>query len=551
MFEIPKELPTDAKALADLRAEAVDAFNDLYKDGSTSAEDLERMEEIVNFVGEIDERNAADKRAASAAELKSKLDARNDDKGDTEPEETNDDQAADDETGEDTEPEQEREDGDRPETEPEQEPEREQVTAAARRTTTFSRAASGKTPQNVPAQQHGFRLTTSAKNFETGVVDSRRVAEEFGALAEGRAARVIGANGRSETTVAYLERDFGDEFTIRDDADAERVLEHATNESRLDGGSLTAAGGWCAPSETVYDFLPTAAPAGLLSLPEVTIRRGGVRVPKEPDFASIYNDLGFFQTEAEAQAGTEKNCYEIPCGEFAEFRLNAAGICLTAGILQSKAWPELTTKFVNEALRIHQHKLNAYKVRSIIDGSTKVGTLTGPMFGTAGAVLSALELQVSDLRAKHRIGRTQSVEGIAPEWLLSVLRADLAYRERVLPEVVTDDQIRAHFRNLGAEIQFIADWQNDQLGGATPATAWPDTVQVILYPAGTWWSATEPVINLGIVHDSALLKQNRQIQLFTEDGVAVGKRGPESRLVEIPISVDGTVGARHNAGSES
>ena len=33
--------------------------------------------------------------------------------------------------------------------------------------------------------------------------------------------------------------------------------------------------------------------------------------------------------------------------------------------------------------------------------------------------------------------------------------------------------------------------------------------------------------------------------MFTEDGVAVGKRGAESRIVTIPTSVDGTVGARY------
>ncbi|NEK06089.1 major capsid protein, partial [Rhizobium leguminosarum] len=73
----------------------------------------------------------------------------------------------------------------------------------------------------------------------------------------------------------------------------------------------------------------------------------------------------------------------------------------------------------------------------------------------------------------------------------------------------------------------------------------PKTVDVILYPAGTWWGAVEPVVNLGIIRDSALIRQNKQIQMFTEDGVAVGKRGPESRQVTIPVAVNGTVGPRY------
>ena len=67
--------------------------------------------------------------------------------------------------------------------------------------------------------------------------------------------------------------------------------------------------------------------------------------------------------------------------------------------------------------------------------------------------------------------------------------------------------------------------------------------------AGTWWSAVEPVINLGITYDATMLKTNRRILMFTEDGVAIGKRGPESRLVTIPVKVDGMVGLRGPASS--
>ena len=37
-------------------------------------------------------------------------------------------------------------------------------------------------------------------------------------------------------------------------------------------GSLTAAGGWCAPSETLYDFCGVPSATDLVSLPDLTIR---------------------------------------------------------------------------------------------------------------------------------------------------------------------------------------------------------------------------------------------------------------------------------------
>lgn len=552
-FELPNELPDEVQALEDLRAQAVDAFNSVYDADKTPTEsefaDLQALNDAIakldeavaeiRAAAEADE--AAVKRAEEAAAFADNANASPGAGG-------NGDQGA----GNGAQSDQEGGNAFTP-TDKDSGAANGDTGGDKNRRTDFAKAANGKTPE-IPedkGNEFGWRLTTSAVNFDPNVVDSLRVASEFGNLAKGRAARVIGAGGRSETTVAYFDRNVDDSFAVNDTEEALAVLDRVTNESNLPGGSLVAAGGWATPSERVYDFLPTQAATGLLSLPEIAVRRGGISFPVEPDFGAMYEAIGFHQTEAQAQAGDEKPCYEIPEADWEEVRLDVQGVCLTAGILQDKAWPEQTKKYVDEALRLHLHKISAWRIGQIADGSTNVGTLTGPMFGTAGAVLSALELQVADTRARHRLAPGQSLEGIAPAWLLSVIRADLAFRDRVLPDQVTDANIRAHFANIGVNLQFVADWQNDVLGQATPATAWPETVQVILYPAGTWWSATEPVINLGIIHDSTLLKQNRQIQMFTEDGVAVGKRGPESRLVTIPVAVNGMTGARHVAAVEA
>lgn len=531
-FKLPDTLPTDADGLAQLRADAVDAFNTIYGDGTgaPSAEEFAEMKAITDAIKTIDdaagEMAASAERTAAAAEMFAGLT----------PDANDDEEEAEEAPAEESEEEGTAPTGD----EEEDDGEEEAVTASGR--TRFSAAATGKTPQ-VPAPERGFRLTTSAQNFETGIVDSLTVAKEFGNLATGRAARVIGANGRSETTLAYVERDIPAEFMIGDEADAIDVFNRAGDESRLPGGSLVAAGGWCAPSETMYDFLPTLPVSGLLSLPEIGVKRGGIKLPKEPDFSAMYAAIGFEQTEAQAQANTEKTCYEIPCGEFEETRLDAVGICLTSGILQDKAWPELTKKYVEEALRLHQHKLNARTIGKIVAGSTAVNGFTGT-FGTAGALLNTVELQVADMRARHRLGRNQSLEGMAPEWMLAILRADLAYRDEVLPELVTDEHILAHFRTRGVNLQFVADWQNEVIGAETPAVAWPTTVKVALWRAGAWAKALEPVVNIGVTHDSTLLKTNKQIQLFTEDGVAVINRDLDSRLLTIPVKVDGMVGLR-------
>ena len=60
------------------------------------------------------------------------------------------------------------------------------------------------------------------------------------------------------------------------------VLTAAADASRLDLtqlSSLTASGGWCTPSEYLFDLFEMDAATGLFDLPTVTVTRGGVQVP--------------------------------------------------------------------------------------------------------------------------------------------------------------------------------------------------------------------------------------------------------------------------------
>src|SRR5690606_1060125 len=44
--------------------------------------------------------------------------------------------------------------------------------------------------------------------------------------------------------------------------------------------TLVAAGGWCAPSEPLYDLFTVASRDGLLDLPTIGVSRGGVLYPE-------------------------------------------------------------------------------------------------------------------------------------------------------------------------------------------------------------------------------------------------------------------------------
>src|SRR6185369_12625807 len=93
-----------------------------------------------------------------------------------------------------------------------------------------------------------------------------------------------------------------------------------------DVDSMVASGGWCAPSETVYDFVCDyeALPESL-DLPSITSRRGGLRYPISPLLADVFDDVnsGFTWTEdddiaAAEPGGPTKPCFVIPCPDFDE-----------------------------------------------------------------------------------------------------------------------------------------------------------------------------------------------------------------------------------------
>lgn len=115
------------------------------------------------------------------------------------------------------------------------------------------------------------------------------------------------AKSRAEFSIAQIAKPTRPETTIRDNDQSaiDAAIAFCRDETKLPGGSLVAAGGWCSPSETWYDLLDYSSTDGLLSIPTVTLARGGVRlIPGGgPQFAAIYADTGFCFTEAQDIAG--------------------------------------------------------------------------------------------------------------------------------------------------------------------------------------------------------------------------------------------------------
>lgn len=421
----------------------------------------------------------------------------------------------------------------------------------------------------------GGALATFA---DAGALIERRLSTYSSSTSVNRAARrapgrnrfVIGGRSLTRHGNVAFRREFPEELTIRDGKDALAILDYATKESRLPGGSLvasmeaqvkagkslTAAVGWCAPSETIYDLCELETMDGLLDIAEVQATRGGFFVPENggPDFSTIYDSIGdegdVILSEYDVINGADKVCVEIPCPEFVEVRLDVAYVCITGSLLQRRGYPEAVTRFSRGAMVALAHKINESVISRIVAQSgapVTIPTIAGSD-DAASQLLSAVELAIEDMRYRHRMGRSATMEVVLPAWSIAPIRAALARRRGVMAINVSNSEILSAFTTRGAVPRFVYDWQDAYSGlaggpGASAAiTAFPDEVQFLVYPAGTWVKPVRDVVNLDTVYDNALLTQNQYTALFAEDGFNVLKMCADSRLYTSGLDPAGIVG---------
>jgi hypothetical protein len=132
------------------------------------------------------------------------------------------------------------------------------------------------------------------------------------------------------------------------------------------------------------------------------------------------------------------------------------------------------------------------------------------------------------------------LEAVFPLWVREALRADFAFRDAAGYSNVTDAMIADHFAARHVRAQFVHDYQ--PLYGMAAATAWPATLDFLLYPAGGFVRGDGGTIDLGIVRDSVLNATNDYTAAWTEQLYLVAQLGPNAREVTVTLSVNGATG---------
>lgn len=363
--------------------------------------------------------------------------------------------------------------------------------------------------------------------------------------------------------VASLQREFN--FTLNENSTPEEM--NAVLTAATDVEILTAAGGWCAPSEISYDFFNIVCEDGMIDLPTVGLNRGGVQYPTSPSFGDLVSvpDIVWEWTEQDDIDAADsdsvfKPCVRLECPEFVDRRADCHGFCVTAGNLVDYAYPELVANWLRLVFAIRAKATNAGIIDVLINGGGSGDPITpsiavdhtGLLGATTSALLQSIELSIVDYREKFSMCSDAIMEVVLPRWANAVVRADLANREGIDVFGVTNGMIADWFNLRGARVQFVGDWQVRETGaagtatpgGETPLTTWPNTMDYLVFAPGTFVRGNGMSLDLGVTRDSVLNSTNDHTAAWAEDCFAILKPGHESRVVSVALCPSGEIGQR-------
>lgn len=437
--------------------------------------------------------------------------------------------------------------------------------AVAKRAT----ASLAETARHAPAAK-----VPTAKLAVTASVDIPGIARGEGLTSLSSLADVVARKAKSmpvtqgqpsEQLVASIRNDFGhtvDDRTSR--GEMRDLIDFLTGPDKQ--AALVAGGGWCAPSEIRYDFFNIACEDGMIDLPTFGVSRGGIQFPTSPSLADAIGGTAFagfattlsntstpfLWTEADdiaaATGSPTKPCVRVPCPDFEEERLECYGYCLTAGNLTDDAYPEATANMLRLLMSAHAHVINARLIALMLLASSATTTISGGAATDAAAprIYNAVGLAATDYRARYGMCIDDVLEVVLPYWVREVIRGDLAWKAGVELGAVSNAEVDSYFVARNVRVQWVNDWQvrgASQFGNATAMTAWPTTVDFLIYAAGTFVHGNGLSLDLGVIRDSVLNETNDHTAAWSEECHLVARVGHESRRYTVGFNVNGSTSA--------
>lgn len=442
---------------------------------------------------------------------------------------------------------------------------------AAGGTPTVGQAAAYRNPARTRTAAQARRRQPEA---ETRVTIT---AQEGGSLPDMRAVaetmsdgfRNVGANA-GKRVLATIRADYPEDRRLGDSrsANGERidaVVEAASNPEAWTP-AIVAAGGWCSPSPIRYDQIVQAIAARPVaaSLPSFFADRAGIQIPISPTLSVIDTD-GETNDDAAIRIWTEdddidalepdgprKPVQRIECNDWAEFRLYGITKRLRFGNMAARANPENVASWNQLAMAAWARKADS-RLLELIKKDVGTTELVQPttVLGAARDVAELVLRLSTFMRSAERSDPNARIRGWFPDWLISLMQADLIRAERDTVDVtVARATLTSIFGNAGINPTFYIDSPltgpsqllGKQVDGGAPAE-WPCAIQFGLAFEGQFGYMEGGEIDLGVWRDRELNEVN-DFETFVEGFEGIyARRGPEALWVTQDVVANGGMAA--------
>jgi hypothetical protein len=349
----------------------------------------------------------------------------------------------------------------------------------------------------------------------------------------------------ADASRAFIGESDGPETVHQKVMDVAKLARKARGAEGVDALTAAAYNGWVTPSENLYDLCQWATFSGGLTLPSITVRRGGLNFTKGIDFADVFNDPdGYFEyTETEMEARPTKPFRILDVPEWEDIRLDSIGYGVKAPIPLRNSFPELLEDYMEKSLVAYQKYVNASVINRVLAQLGSV--INAPEYGGATAdILQTIEMARLQFIQKYSLADNQTLEAVFPSWVKAVIRADLSRRNGWdNPFSVTDAQIEAWFRARGIRTQYIKDWAGQDLNGNVANLTLPASTRFMLFVPGTFVRGGDEIITLDAIYDQQNLEKNEYIAAFFEESLLVANTCGEGALYEVFLNPYGLTGA--------
>ena len=371
-------------------------------------------------------------------------------------------------------------------------------------------------------------------------------------------------SGRGENVVvASIQANYPDERVLGDDAaiNSERIRGAIERTALATGGALAvqrgavvAAGGLCAPVDTLYDvpMLGSTARPVRDALAGFQTTRGGVTYRKPPVFQDSEAAVSTWtlamdeaQGDPDADDPAPKPCLDVWCPDMDTAYIEAVPFCQTFSNITSRFDPESTAANIRAGLIAHARYAENKLLAGIANASK---TLTSPATVSAAQDLLVMaDHVIAYFRNRHRLEDEVPLRMILPRWARDLIRAGitrgLAAAYDLEAFAVANATIDAWFTRRGVNITWHIDgragtaasagaevlmadqfYGNAADLGAVPG--FPDTIEALIFQEGDWLFLDGGTLDLGVVRDSTLNSTN-QYRQFMETFEGLAGRGVE------------------------